>query len=101
MSPPEVVLWQALRDKRLRGLKFRRHHPVQPYTLDFFCPAASLAVEIDGAGHDDPKRMSRDAQRDEFLLAQGIRTVRIPARAVLDELDGVLGWIAREAGAPD
>jgi len=101
MSPPEVVLWQALRDKRLRGLKFRRQHPVEPYTLDFFCPAASLAVEIDGAGHDDPKRMSRDAQRDEFLLAQGIRTVRIPARAVLDELDGVLGWIAREAGAPD
>jgi very-short-patch-repair endonuclease len=27
---------------------FRRQHPIGPYVLDFYCPAARLAIEIDG-----------------------------------------------------
>jgi ATP-dependent DNA helicase RecQ len=96
MSPPEVILWTRLRGKGLRGLKFRRQHPVEPYTLDFYCAEARLAVEIDGASHDG--RAAQDARRDAWLLERGVRTVRIPARAVFEDLDGVLWRIAAAAG---
>src|SRR5260370_33825496 len=48
MSLPEVVLWQALRKARFAGLRIRRQHPIGPYILDFYCPAARLAIEVDG-----------------------------------------------------
>ena len=37
----EEVLWSALRDSRIQGIKFRRQHPFGPYVLDFFLEAAS------------------------------------------------------------
>ena len=40
----EAILWDALRAKRLSGLKFRRQHPVGPFFLDFYCPEHRLAV---------------------------------------------------------
>ena len=51
MTLPEGVLWRELR-KRPKGLKFRRQHPAGIYVLDFYCAAARLAVEVDGAVHD-------------------------------------------------
>jgi very-short-patch-repair endonuclease len=65
MTPPEVILWQALRRGRLEELRFRRQHPMGPYILDFYCAPARLAVEVDGIGHDH--QISRDARRGEWL----------------------------------
>ncbi|MEM9797345.1 MAG: DUF559 domain-containing protein [Pseudomonadota bacterium] len=48
MTAPEAALWQALRNRRLGGLKFRRKAPVGPHVVDFHCPAARLVVEITG-----------------------------------------------------
>jgi very-short-patch-repair endonuclease len=94
MSPPEVMLWFAIRRGQLEGFKFRRQHPVGPYVLDFFCPAARLDVEIDGYDHCIGDRPARDANRDRWLLSQGIRTLRIPARDVMQSVDGALAAIA-------
>ncbi len=33
----ENVLWQALRNKQLEGLKFKRQVPLDGYILDFVC----------------------------------------------------------------
>ncbi len=95
MSLPEVQLWQALRGEKLGGLKFRRQHPIAPYVLDFYCAGTRLAVEIDGESHE--RRAAQDARRDAFLLEQGIRTLRIPARDVLNDLPAVTDHIYREA----
>jgi len=35
MTPAEEVLWEALRERRLNGLRFRRQHPVGQFILDF------------------------------------------------------------------
>jgi hypothetical protein len=43
MSLPEVLLWNALKRRQLRGLQFRKQHPVGPYILDFYCDAVRLA----------------------------------------------------------
>ncbi len=36
-TPAEKVLWRTLRDRRLRGLKFRRQFPIDPFVADFCC----------------------------------------------------------------
>ena len=70
MTLPEVVLWTALRQGRLAGLRFRRQHPVGPYILDFYCSRARLAVEVDGAGHDQPDQLRHDARRGDWLPSE-------------------------------
>jgi very-short-patch-repair endonuclease len=102
MSLPEIVLWQALRKKRLPGVRFRRQHPFGPYILDFYCPAARLAVEVDGLAHDTAGQASHDERRRVWLAQQGVRVLRIRARDVLrdEELEQVLLAIERAAAAP-
>src|SRR5687768_269602 len=77
MSVSEKVLWEHLRKKRLEGFGFKRQVPVGPYVLDFYCPQASLCVEIDGEQH--ALRLDRDARRDQYLREVGIATLRIPS----------------------
>jgi very-short-patch-repair endonuclease len=93
LSPPEARLWAQVRAHRLQGFKFRRQHPIGPYIVDFYCPAARLAVEIDGATHDHPARAAHDRRRTTWLAAQGVRVIRIAAVDVRDELDAVLRFI--------
>ena len=73
----EKALWRLLRDRRFSGYKFRRQHPLGDYYLDFYCAEARLALETDGFGHGFPDQQRHDAQRDEFLRAQGILVKRI------------------------
>ena len=92
MTPPERRLWNALR-QRPDGLKFRRQHEIGPYYLDFFCYEAALAVEVDGFAHDLGANPQRDERRDAWLAGLGIRTVRIMATDVRDNLEGVVAHI--------
>jgi very-short-patch-repair endonuclease len=94
LTPPEARLWVALKNNRL-NLHFRRQHPIGPYILDFYCDAAKLAVEVDGQGHAG--RVDYDERRDRWLLAHGIRTLRVPATSVRDNIDGVIETIRNRA----
>lgn len=98
MSLPEVILWRELRG-RPGGLKFRRQHATGPFVLDFFCSDARMAIEIDGEAHSRGNRPARDEARDAWFASAGIFTLRIPARDVLDELEGVVALITRKACA--
>ena len=89
MSLPEAMLWRELR-KRPAGLKFRRQHPAGVYVLDFYCAAARLAIEVDGFAHDSIRAAKADATRSHFLRSQGVATLRVPAKAVLEDLEGAL-----------
>ncbi|HEX2803098.1 MAG TPA: endonuclease domain-containing protein [Sphingomicrobium sp.] len=98
MSLPEVLLWQRLR-RRPEGLKFRRQHPAGPYVLDFYCESARVCIEVDGAAHGMGDGPASDQRRDTYLRNGGIRTLRIAARDVIDNLDGALQLIVRECRA--
>jgi very-short-patch-repair endonuclease len=98
MSLPEVLLWRVLKGQP-DGIKFRRQHPSGPYVLDFCCGDARLAIEIDGEVHAAPDRLVRDAKRDEWLSANGIETLRISAREVLQDLAGTAEAIVSLARA--
>ena len=99
MTLPEVLLWRHLRRGQLDGLLFRRQHPFGTYVLDFYCPAARLAVEVDGMAHDAPEQILRDERWTLWLAGQGVETVRFLATDVLrdESLEGVLLAIAEAA----
>lgn len=92
MSLPEVLLWQALR-QRPNGLKFRRQFPTNRLTTDFACLSHRLIIEVDGEGHGFGEQPRRDAARDALLRREGFQVMRIAARDVLDDRDAVLRWI--------
>ena len=92
----EAHLWNHLKDRSLRGRKFRRQHSVGSYVLDFYCPGERLAVELDGAAHDHEAAQDHDALRTRFLQGAGIRLVRFENREVIENLEGVLLVIASQ-----
>jgi very-short-patch-repair endonuclease len=82
----EDQLWQALRNRRLNGYKFRFQHSLGPFVVDFACLDANLIIEVDGGQHND----EIDAQRTAFLEAKGFRILRFWNHDVLTNRDGVL-----------
>ena len=98
MTDAEGMLWQALRGEQIRGLRFRRQHAIDRFILDFYCPKHKLAIEVDGAVHDDVNQAEYDAARTEALERRGIRVLRIRNEDVEHDIWGVLARIAEFAG---
>ncbi|MGL4636444.1 MAG: endonuclease domain-containing protein [Beijerinckiaceae bacterium] len=82
----ERCLWEVLRDRRHRGLKFRRQHSVGPYIADFFYETLQLVVEADGPVHDAPAQRAQDAKRDEWLSKNGLIVVRLPQDEIINAM---------------
>jgi very-short-patch-repair endonuclease len=93
-TPAELVLWEALRDRRLSGGKFRRQHPIGRYIADFYCAEAALVVELDGSMHACPDQEEYDQVRTAELEARGLRVVRISNEEAVSRFDEVLQRIA-------
>ena len=89
LSLPEGLLWRELR-ARPGGFKFRHQHPIGPYTLDFFCHPAGLAIEVDGVSHEMGDNPQRDERRDRWLAERGVMTLRATAADVLGEMEAVI-----------
>jgi very-short-patch-repair endonuclease len=92
----EAVLWKCLQHRKLLEMKFRRQYSIGRYVVDFFCVECNLAVELDGAVHNDVMRQEYDAERTVFLQNQGVELVRFENREVFENIEGVLERI-REA----
>ena len=91
----EDKLWQALRGRKLAGLKFRRQVPLSSHTVDFPCIDRRLIVELDGRQH--AWFAEYDARRTEEIESQGFTVLRFTNEAVLGELDVVLARITSAA----
>jgi very-short-patch-repair endonuclease len=99
-TPAEKKLWDALRGRRLAGLKFRRQHPYGQFVLDAFCVEHQLEVEVDGDVHDDLAQAARDAERTKFLKERGIRVLRVSNEEVESDLRDVLRRIVDATRTP-
>jgi very-short-patch-repair endonuclease len=91
----EARLWSCLRCSRL-GWKFRRQHSIGPFIVDFYCPSARLAIELDGAAHDSAPASSYDDSRSEYLRGKNVRVIRFVNDDVKQNLEGVLHVIRLE-----
>ncbi len=94
----EQVLWEALRDRRLGGLKFRRQHSAGPFVLDFYCPSCKLVVELDGGVHDG--QAGQDEARTRHLEQYGCHVIRFRNEEVFANFASVLERIAQAISLP-
>jgi len=90
MTDAERKLWFALRDRRLREIKFRRQVPVGPYIADFLCYAARLVIEVDGGQHAESRQ---DERRDRWFAANSFRVLRFWNNEVLSNIEGIMSVI--------
>lgn len=97
-TPAEQKLWQALRGRKLNGLKFRRQHPIGHFIVDFYCPECKLIVEVDGKIHDS--QQDYDTTRTKHLEAYGYRVIRCQNQDVMTNLEVVLETIRQVASCP-
>jgi very-short-patch-repair endonuclease len=89
----EILLWNYLKRKQLKGYDFHRQKPIDKYIVDFFCNELYLAIEIDGESHYGNE--SRDERRQKKLEKLGVQFLRFDDLEVVHNLDGVLKRIER------
>jgi very-short-patch-repair endonuclease len=94
-TPAEAKLWSALQGKQLKGLKFRRQHPIGRFIVDFYCPSCKLVIEVDGGVH--AQQGAYDEARTEHLQSFGYRVLRVTNEEVLHDLVTVLAQIEQAA----
>ena len=91
MTPTETVLWEQLRNRNYRGLKFRRQVNIGPFIADFLCMQHRLIVEVDGSAHDNQKKY--DKERDGYLQENGYIILRVTNLDVYENINIVLEYI--------
>jgi very-short-patch-repair endonuclease len=97
-TPAEKKLWQCLRNRQLKGLKFRRQHPIDKYVLDFYCHECKLAIELDGGIHDQKMNKLYDEARTTDLNEEGIKVIRFRNGEVMNDIEGVIKIIMESTG---
>ena len=94
----EKFLWKHLRNRQLKGLKFRRQYPISNYILDFYCVDTQTAIELDGGHH--LKRKYYDSLRTQKLNELGIVIIRFWDNDVLQNIKLVLEDIIAKTRRP-
>ena len=80
MTPEEQALWY--RYLRQHPLHWYRQRVIGEYSVDFYCRAASLVVELDGRQHEELDGRYADQVRDRKLGEEGLRVLRFPNHEV-------------------
>ena len=96
----EKLLWDHLRSKRFKDLKFRRQHPMGRYIADFYCREPRLVIELEGGVHDEKDQKEYDRIRQEIIEARGLRVLRIKNEEVVRNVEEVLQKILSLTSPP-
>ena len=72
----EQKLWSLLRNRQLKGKKFRRQHAIANYVADFYCNESRLVIELDGNFHTAAETKEYDKFRTNLLNELGITVLR-------------------------
>ena len=88
MTPAEKILWERLRAKRFKGLKFRRQQVIEGFIVDFYCHFLRLVIEVDGEIHN--KQKEYDLERDRIITAKGLTILRFTNQQVIENIEVVL-----------
>ena len=92
----EHKLWSHIRLRQINGYKFRRQHTIGEYIVDFVCLEKKLIIEVDGGQHSE--NILYDANRSNWLEAQGFRVIRFWNNEVLVDIEVVKEVIADALG---
>lgn len=98
MTDAEINLWMHLK-AGVKGLKFRRQHPIGIYIADFYCHKVKLIVEADGKIHQRKDIKEYDEQRENSLLSMGYTIIRFTNDEILKNIEIVLAAIEQKVDA--
>jgi very-short-patch-repair endonuclease len=91
----EVLLWNQLKQRKLRGYQFMRQKPIHHSIVDFYCSKLQLVIEIDGDSHRN--QFQDDLKRQQELESMGLHVLRFQDRDVKTDMVNVLrvieNWI--------
>lgn len=73
----EDVVWQMLRNRQIKNLKWRRQQVINGFIADFYCAELNVVLEIDGSVHDTDEAKEYDSYRTSVFESKGIRTFRL------------------------
>ena len=96
----ERLLWSNLRKKQLKGYQFYRQKIIGRFIVDFYCPKATLVIEVDGDHHRNDVFASKDCIRDSYMENHGLKVLRLSNRKVLTNLESVLETIYMNLKSP-
>jgi very-short-patch-repair endonuclease len=88
MTDAERLLWNYLRARRFKGVKFRRQELIGRYIVDFVSHDTRLIIELDGGQHTT--QAAYDAERTRWLNSRGYRVIRFWNDQLLTETEPVL-----------
>lgn len=89
----EIMVWNYLKKKQLRGYDFDRQKPIDNFIVDFYCKDLQLAIEIDGESHyGNPEK---DKMKDKRLNELGVTVLRFDDMDVVHQLDKVIEKIEK------
>ena len=95
MTETERKLWFFLRNRKFKGLKFRRQHPVDVFITDFICIEKKLVVELDGEIHNTPEQIEYDKDRTKILKGYQLKVIRFTNHQINNNIYNVLKEIER------
>ena len=84
----EIMLWNYLKGKQMKGFDFDRQRPIDNYIVDFYCKDLQLAIEVDGESHYG--NLKADKRRERRLNKLGVNVLRFDDMEIVYELDEVL-----------
>jgi very-short-patch-repair endonuclease len=84
----EVLLWNSLKGKKMKGYQFMRQKPIDNFIVDFCCSKLHLIIEIDGPSHEE--KFEADIFRQKKLERMGFAFLRFHDLDVKKNLEGVL-----------
>ncbi|MBC8084941.1 MAG: DUF559 domain-containing protein [Hymenobacter sp.] len=90
------ALRQALRNRQLGGVKFRRQHAVGNYIVDLISTDHKLIVEVDGDVHAEESQAEYDLGRSFNSRASGSRILRFSNGQVINDWSAVLSQIQQD-----
>ncbi len=79
----EELVWRFIRNRQMLDYKFRRQYSVDHFVIDFYCPELKLAIEIDGASHNNSDQKKKDISRQRYLESFNIKFIRIKDEELL------------------
>ena len=73
----EDAVWQMLRNRQIKNLKWRRQQVIDGFIADFYCAELNVVLEIDGSVHDNEEVKEYDEFRTSVFASRGIRVYRL------------------------
>lgn len=98
----EKNLWAQLKLFRKHyKLHVRQQVPIGPYIADFAIHSKKLIIEVDGEHHHTREGIRKDKKRDDWFTGQGYRVLRFSTGELIENLQGCVATVLREAGVPE